>query len=73
MTEYLFKKDITQGVWSFKKINQSLYKAWMDYHNSVFADGALSRKDKELTSVKKLQQKRRRMVKLSVLLCPIVH
>jgi AhpD family alkylhydroperoxidase len=51
MTEYLFKKDITQEIGLFKKINPDLYKAWMDYHNSVFSDGALSKKDKELIAV----------------------
>lgn len=51
MTEYMFKKDITQETGLFKKINPDLYGAWMSFHDSVFADGALSKKEKELIAV----------------------
>jgi AhpD family alkylhydroperoxidase len=51
MTEYLFKKDISQDIGLLKKINPDLNQAWMDYHNSVFADGALSRKEKEIIAL----------------------
>ncbi len=51
MTDSLFKKDISQDMGLLKKINPDLNKAWMDYHNSVFADGALSRKEKELIAL----------------------
>lgn len=51
MTEYMFKKDITQDIGLFKKINPDLYGAWMSFHDSVFTDGALSKKEKELIAV----------------------
>ncbi len=51
MTEYLFKKDISQDIGLLKKINPELNQAWMDFHNSVFADGALSKKEKETIAV----------------------
>ncbi|MGE5445050.1 MAG: carboxymuconolactone decarboxylase family protein [Ignavibacteriales bacterium] len=51
MTEYMFKKDITQDIGLFKKMNTDLYQAWMSFHDSVFTDGALSKKEKELIAV----------------------
>ncbi|HXG31431.1 MAG TPA: carboxymuconolactone decarboxylase family protein [Thermodesulfobacteriota bacterium] len=51
MTEYLFKKDISQDIGFLKKINPDLHQAWMDFHNSVFKDGALSRKEKEIIAL----------------------
>jgi AhpD family alkylhydroperoxidase len=51
MTEYMFKKDITQDIGLLKKINPDLYQAWMGFHDSVFTDGALSKKEKELIAV----------------------
>jgi AhpD family alkylhydroperoxidase len=51
MTEYLFKKDITQEIGLLKKINPDLNQAWMNFHESVFRDGALSKKDKELIAL----------------------
>jgi len=51
MTEYMFKKDITQDTGLFKKINPDLYGAWMSFHDSVFTDGALSKKEKELIAI----------------------
>jgi AhpD family alkylhydroperoxidase len=51
MTEYLFKKDIAQEMGLFKKINPDLNQAWANFHDSVFKDGALSKKDKELIAL----------------------
>ena len=51
MTEYMLKKDITQDIGLFKKINPDLYQAWINFHDSAFVDGALSKKEKELIAV----------------------
>ncbi len=51
MSEYMLKSDIKADIAHLKEINPDLYGAWMDYHNSVFKDGALSKKEKELIAV----------------------
>ncbi|MGQ0792908.1 MAG: carboxymuconolactone decarboxylase family protein [Deltaproteobacteria bacterium] len=51
MADFLFKSDISEDIGTLKTINPGLHKAWMDYHDSVFADGALTRKEKELIAV----------------------
>lgn len=51
MNEYMLKSDIKADIAHLKEINPDLYGAWMDYHNSVFKDGALSKKEKELIAV----------------------
>ena len=51
MSEYMLKSDIKADIAHLKEINPDLYGAWMDYHNSVFKDGALTKKEKELIAV----------------------
>ncbi len=51
MSEYMLKSDIRADIAHLKEVNPDLYDAWMDYHNSVFKDGALSKKEKELIAV----------------------
>jgi len=51
MNEYMLKSDIKADIAHLKELNPDLYGAWMDYHNSVFKDGALSKKEKELIAV----------------------
>lgn len=51
MSESIYKSKISDEIKHFKDIDPDLYDAWMGYHNSVFKDGALSRKIKELTGV----------------------
>lgn len=51
MSEYLFKSNISKEMGTLKEINPDLHGAWMQYHNGVFEDGALSQKDKQLTAV----------------------
>ncbi len=51
MSEYLFKSDIGKEMGLFREINPELHSAWMEYHNGVFHDGALSQKDKQLIAV----------------------
>ena len=51
MSEYLFKSNMSGEIGLLKKLNPDLHQAWMDYHDSVFTDAALSKKEKELTAV----------------------
>ena len=51
MSEYMLKSDIKADIAHLKEVNPDLYGAWMDYHNSVFKDGALTKKEKELIAV----------------------
>jgi len=51
MSEYLFKSNIKEEIGVLKSINPNLFSSWMELHDTVFADGALSRKEKELISV----------------------
>lgn len=51
MSESIFKSNISEDIKSFKDVNPDLYGAWMKYHGDVFKDGALTKKEKELTAV----------------------
>lgn len=51
MADSIYKSNISQDIKQFKDLDSGLYDAWMDYHNTVFQDGALTRKVKELTAV----------------------
>ncbi|NIP32203.1 MAG: hypothetical protein GTN99_09750 [Candidatus Dadabacteria bacterium] len=51
MSEYMLKSDIKADIAHLKQINPDLYGSWMDFHNSVFRDGALTKKEKELIAV----------------------
>jgi len=51
MSDSIYKSKISDEIKHFKNIDPDLYDSWMDYHNTVFQDGALSRKTKELTAV----------------------
>ncbi|MDA2919047.1 carboxymuconolactone decarboxylase family protein [Desulfobacterota bacterium AH_259_B03_O07] len=51
MSEYMLKSDIKADIAHLKEIDPDLYGAWMDFHNSVFKDGALTKKEKELIAV----------------------
>ncbi|GIW48337.1 MAG: hypothetical protein KatS3mg078_2214 [Deltaproteobacteria bacterium] len=51
MADFFFKKDISQDINLLKNTNPELHQAWIDYHNSVFKDGALTKKEKELIAV----------------------
>ena len=51
MSEYLFKSDISSDMALFKELNPDLHGAWMNLHNGVFEDGALSQKEKQLIAV----------------------
>jgi len=51
MSDFLFKGDISQDMKLFAEINPDLHQAWRDFHDGVFSDGALSRKEKELIAV----------------------
>ncbi|MCH6574995.1 MAG: carboxymuconolactone decarboxylase family protein [Bacteroidetes bacterium] len=51
MSEYMLKSDIKADIAHLKELNPDLYGSWMDYHNSVFKDGALTKKEKELIAV----------------------
>lgn len=51
MSEYMLKSDIKADIAHLKELNPDLYGAWMDFHNSVFKDGALTKKEKELIAV----------------------
>ena len=51
MSEYMLKSDIKADIAHLKELNPDLYGSWMDYHNSVFKDGALTKKEKELIAL----------------------
>ncbi|NIP31397.1 MAG: hypothetical protein GTO02_17465 [Candidatus Dadabacteria bacterium] len=51
MSEYMLKSNIKEDIAHLKEINPDLYRSWMDYHNGVFKDGALTKKEKELIAV----------------------
>jgi len=51
MSEYMFKSEISGDMALFKELNPELYGAWMNLHNGVFEDGALSQKEKQLIAV----------------------
>ena len=51
MSEYMLKSDIKADIAHLKELNPDLYGSWMGDHNSVFKDGALSKKEKELIAL----------------------
>lgn len=51
MTEYMLKSNIKADIAHLKEVEPTLYGAWMDFHNSVFKDGAISKKEKELIAI----------------------
>ncbi len=51
MSNSIYKSRISEEINKFKEIKPELHEAWVNYHNSVFKDGALSKKEKELTAV----------------------
>jgi AhpD family alkylhydroperoxidase len=51
MSDFLFKSDISSDMALFKELNPDLHEVWMDFHNGVFKDGALSQKEKQLIAV----------------------
>lgn len=51
MTDYLFKSNIREEIGLLKNINSELHDSWMELHDTVFKDGALSRKEKALIAV----------------------
>ncbi len=51
MSEYMFKSEISGDMAHFKELNPELHGAWMNLHNGVFEDGALSQKEKQLIAV----------------------
>ena len=51
MSEYLFKSNISEEMGTLRELNPDLHSAWMEYHNGVFKDGALTQKDKQLIAV----------------------
>ncbi len=51
MTEYMLKSNIREEIGMLDRINPELHAAWNAYHDSVFDDGALSRKTKMLIGV----------------------
>ena len=51
MSDYMLKSNISADIVHLKEINPDLYGSWMDYHNTAFTDGALTKKEKELIAV----------------------
>ncbi|MEE9252580.1 MAG: carboxymuconolactone decarboxylase family protein [Thermodesulfobacteriota bacterium] len=51
MSEYMFKSNIRDEIGLLKKIKPELHEGWQTFHDAVFADGALSKKEKELIAV----------------------
>lgn len=51
MSDSIYKNNIGPEMGKFKETNPEMLDAWMAYHDSVFADAALSTKEKQLTAV----------------------
>ncbi len=51
MSDTIMKSNIGPDIAYLKELNPDLYGAWMDYHDSVFAEGSLSTKEKQLIAV----------------------
>ena len=51
MTESIYKDDISQYMAMLKKAAPDLNSKWMDYHNVVFEEGLISKKDKQLIAL----------------------
>ena len=48
MSDSIYKDDISTYMGQLKKAAPELNDAWMGYHNEVFAEGKISKKDKQL-------------------------
>ena len=51
MSDTIMKSNIGADIAYLKELNPDLYGAWMSYHDSVFEDGALTAKEKQLIAV----------------------
>ena len=51
MSDTIMKAQIGGDIAHLRKLNPDLYDSWMAYHDSVFVDGALSAKEKQLIAV----------------------
>ena len=51
MADSIYKDNIGAEMGKFKETNSEMLDAWMAYHDSVFTDGALSTKEKQLTAL----------------------
>ena len=51
MTESIYKDDIAQYMAMLKKAAPDLNSKWIDYHNIVFEEGLISKKDKQLIAL----------------------
>lgn len=51
MSESIYKDNIGEYIKKFRETDTELYSAWMSYHDSVFEDGALTKKEKVLTAI----------------------
>ena len=51
MTESIYKDDISQYMGMLKKAATNLNSKWIDYHNVVFEEGLISKKDKQLIAL----------------------
>ena len=51
MSDTIMKSYIAGDIAYLKELNPDLYGAWMAYHDSVFVDGALTAKEKQLIAV----------------------
>ena len=51
MSDTIMKSNIGADIAYLKELNPDLYGAWMNYHDSVFEDGALTAKEKQLIAV----------------------
>tara|TARA_A100001234_G_scaffold214987_1_gene219213 strand:- start:5930 stop:6619 length:690 start_codon:yes stop_codon:yes gene_type:complete len=51
MSESIYKDDISQYMGMLKEAAPELNEAWMDYHNVVFEEGLISKKDKQLIAL----------------------
>ena len=48
MSDSIYKDDISKYMGQLKNAVPELNDAWMGYHNEVFAEGKISKKDKQL-------------------------
>ncbi len=51
MSESIYKDDISQYMGKLKDLAPELNSKWMDYHNVVFEEGLISKKDKQLIAL----------------------
>ncbi len=51
MADSIYKNNIGPEMGKFKDANSELFNSWMAYHDSVFTDGALSVKEKQLVAL----------------------